>query len=137
MLRLPLGGLALALAVVAAGCTIQKPLNVEKSMQVEPGGYQNVFIDAPIRDQKIVVSLNSTSPVDLYVVLESDEAAVGKLAEDATLSGKAPAGALVSNQKSAEATVDATIPGKKGFAILVCNPINGKKADVKLKITNK
>ncbi|MBY0524691.1 MAG: hypothetical protein K2R98_14905 [Gemmataceae bacterium] len=135
MLRL--AGFLLSVMLLA-GCAIQKPLSVEKTLDVGPGESRVVLVDAPVRDQKVNVSVNSGGvPVDVYVILEESDDKALEIAGKATMSGQAPAGALASNQKSAEANVDATIPAKKAFAVLVCNNVNNKKADVKVKVTSK
>lgn len=121
-----LGG---ALVLAAAGC---QPVNYENSMQVEPGTIHPVEISAPSRDQNIRVSVTASgAPVSVYVVLQKDRDAV----ESAILGGKAldAAKVLASQEKAESATLDAKVPAKNDYAVLVYNG-PGKTAQVKISI---
>jgi hypothetical protein len=121
-----LGG---ALVLVAAGC---QPVNFETSVQLEPGSIHPVEISAPSRDQNIKVTVTASgAPVSVYVVLQKDREAV----ESAILRDKKPdvSKVLASQEKTENATLDAKIPAKNDYAVLVYNgPV--KTAQVKISI---
>jgi len=122
-----LGLLALAL-LMAVGC--QQHLNEQRDIHVTPGTVKLVSIDGPSRQQKINVEVTSSAPVDVYIVLSS-----GQEAEDKMLDGKRldPSNVLASKDQVENATLDATVPAKNRFCVVVKNA--KKAADVKLKIT--
>jgi len=123
------GLLALSL-LVAVGC---QRLNVEKDIHVSPGEVQDVIIDAPRSEQKIKVDVTSTAPIDVYVILSSDQQVV----KDKLLGNRSPdPSKLLANQQKAEnASLDATIPAKNEFRILLAGA--KKPADVKVKVTSR
>lgn len=132
--HLALFGMALLAAI---GCQQQKPLKYEQSKKVESQQTWAVSLDPPVREQKIVVVLESPGvPVDVSVVLEGDPNKAQELGSK-SLSEKQPiAGALATQPKTEKATLEATIPANKGFSVVVNNP-DQKNADVKLKVTSK
>ncbi len=120
---------ALVLALPAGGC---QPLNYEKSLTLEPGSLKPVEISAPSRDQNIKVSVSSSgAPVSVYVVLQKDHDAV----ESAILSSKKPDAAkvLASQENTDKATLDAKIPAKNDYVVLVYNG-SSKSAQVKISV---
>jgi hypothetical protein len=120
--------------VLAAGCG---KINVERTMSLDGGEFKVISVDPPRSEQKISVTVNSSgAPIDAYVVLEGDENAALKIAEDTIRSSKPLSSALDGKQKFTEASLNATIPAKKGFSILLLNG-GTKKADVKIKITSR
>lgn len=113
------------------GC---QKVNYDRTVQVEPGDVQVVMIDPPRSAQKVsVVASSPGTPVDVYVVLEKDQ----EEAKQSLLSGKSPAKdkLLANKQKAEEATLEATVPAKNGFAVLVSGA--KKSTQVKLKITGR
>jgi hypothetical protein len=118
----------LAFVLLAAGC---QRVNVEHTVQVEPEQVKAITIDPPRGDQKVSVTASSPGvPVSVYLVLEKDrQAAIGALENY-----KTPANVLASKEKVEQATLEATVPAKNGYAILL-TASGGKKADVKLKVT--
>jgi hypothetical protein len=123
-----------ACLVLAAGCS---KVNLEKSAALEPGDFKAVTIDAPRGEQKVSVSVTSTgAPIDVYVALEGDPDAALKLAEDLARGNKPPASVIAGKQKATEATLDAVIPARKSYSVLLVNG-STKKADVKIKIAGK
>ena len=118
----------------AAGCG---KVNMEKAATLEPGDFKAITIDAPRGEQKVSVSATSTgAPIDVYVALEGDQDAALKLAEDLARGNKPPSSVIASKQKDTEATLDAVIPARKGYSVLLVNG-STKKADVKIKIAGK
>jgi hypothetical protein len=117
--------------VLAAGCG---KINYEKTMVVEGGDFMAISVDPPRFEQKISVTVNSSgAPIDVYVVLEGDQNAALRIAEETLRSSKPLGSALDGKQKITDATLNATIPAKKGFSILLLNG-GTKRADVKIKI---
>src|SRR5438552_193693 len=106
--------LSLLLALSVPGC--QWPLNYEKTAQMSVGDVQVFPVEAPKRDQKIAVAVSSSNgPVNVYVVLEKDQEA----AKRALLDGRKPANSLGDKEKMQEATIEATIPAKNGFVVML------------------
>ena len=133
-MRLPLRPalcLLVTLCLVGAGC--KQRLNRESTVTVGPSEVQAVIVDAPRADQQVTATISSPgAPVSAYLVLEKNRLA----AQDALLSGKAPANVLGGKDKTEDATVEGTVPAKEEVAVLVYNP-GGKPAQVKVKITGR
>jgi hypothetical protein len=121
------GYLLVALLLVLPGC---QKLNYETTVQLGDGDVQLVLVDPPRSEQKVhITAASSGSPVDVYVVLDKDKEA----AKQALLDGKKPAAVLVSETKTRDASLEATIPAKSGFAILLGGA--SKSSEVKVKVT--
>src|SRR5437870_83616 len=122
-----------------AGC--QRPLNYEKTFRMEPGDVQAFPVDAPQREQKVRVEVTTSGVLlNVYVVRAQDEEA----ARQALLSDRKPTSSLAKTEitpgqkpstSSVASGLDATIPAKTGFTVL----LNGatKSCDVTLKITGR
>jgi len=107
-------------------------LDYETSLQLGEGEVQALSIDAPTRAQKVSVRATSSgSPIDFYVVLEKDKEA-GK---QALLDRKKPPQAVVGIAKTQEATLEAMVPVKTGFVILLGGA--SKSSQVKVKVTGR
>lgn len=120
-------GLVTGLLLVG-GCA---KLNIEKTLEVPFGETVRWPIDGVKAGQKITVSLNVTGgPVDAYLYLEKDE----KAAEDAIFAKKDDIALVLATKRaiSGDAQLEATLPAA-GPAILF---LSGKKATVKVKVTN-
>jgi hypothetical protein len=114
--------------LLAAGC---KPLDLERTVEVDPGSSYSFMIDAPKRQQKITIAVKSPgAPVDVYVVAEKDR----EEAEKGLLVLQPVKNALASSEKVEDKTFEATIPAKTAFAIIIYNR-NPKKASVTIKAT--
>jgi hypothetical protein len=115
---------------LVAGC---QKLNEERTLLLEAGDVKSVAFDGPRSKQAVTVTVSvSGSPVDAYVIAESDVQAT----QNSLSSNKAPAQSFGGKQKiSGEQTIEASIPAKTSFAIIVGNC--SKKSDVKLKIVGK
>ena len=119
---------------LTAGCG---KINVEKTTSLEAGEFTAFSVDPPRYEQKVSIAVTSSgAPIDAYVVLEGDQNAALKIAEDALRSSKPFLGALDGKQQITEATLHATIPAKKGFSVLLLNG-GRNKADVKIRITSR
>jgi hypothetical protein len=115
--------------VLAAGC--KQRVNEERTLSLEPGVTKPLQIDAPARDQQVTVTVASPgAPVSAYLVLEKNRAAT----EDALVAGKKPgANILAGSEKAEQATLEATVPAKEAYAVVVSNS-SGKPAQVKVTI---
>jgi hypothetical protein len=120
---------AISLAV-AVGC---QRLDVKRTIHVNPGDVQDVIIDPPRSEQNIKVGVTSNTPIDVYVILSSNGDAVkGKL-----LASQKPDDSkiLVKELKTENASLDATIPAKNEFRVLLTGA--KKAADVNVSVTNR
>jgi hypothetical protein len=116
--------------VALAGCG--QKLDYETAVQLEAGDVQLLAIDPPKREQKVTVTVTSSgSPISVYVILGKDKEA----AKQALLDSKKPTGALASNVKTQEATLEATIPANTGFGVLLGGA--SKSSQVKVKVTGR
>jgi hypothetical protein len=115
------------LILALAGCG--QRLDYESTVQLDAGEVQSLGVDPPRREQRVSVTVTSTSvPVDVYVVLEKDK----ESGKQALLDVKKPAESLASKTKTQQATLEATIPAKTGFAILLGGAT--KSSQVKVKV---
>ncbi len=107
-------------------------LNDESVMQVAPGVTRSRTIDAIANSQKINVSATAiTGQFNIYVFLEKDQAEVDK----GITFGKMSPKVLAHQLKATQADLSATILPNERAAVMVDSG-DGKKAEVKLKITN-
>jgi hypothetical protein len=130
--RLPVFALLL-LPVALAGCRRQS-LSYEKTVTVDAGdAYQAQTIDPPTRDQKVTVTVSSTTAaVSVYLVLEKDREA----AQESLRYERAPANVLAKMEKVQGGTLEATVPAHSSCTVLLA-PAAGKTAQVALKITGR
>jgi hypothetical protein len=97
-----------------------------------PGDVRKVEIDAPRRDQVVTVSFSSSaSEVSVYLVPAQD----GDKGMEALINYKPLSTVLAEKKKSKTGTLEATIPAKTAFAVLVAGA--GRDTTVDLKITSK
>ncbi len=117
--------------LLVAGC---QPLNYETTYTIPAVGSQSTAFAAPRYAQKIKVTVTAQDgPVDTYVVKDPD----GKYGENAPL-GKPPAESVIASKTSTKAeeyTLEATVPAKTAYAILLY--AHKKKTEVKLKVTGR
>jgi len=119
----------LLLLLPIVGC---HKLTFEKSESLDVSEVKKYAVDPPRVKQNVrVVATSSECPVSVYVVLDENAPAV----EDAIQSSTKPAAdkVLGGADKQQEATVDATIPAKSGFTILVGGAT--KKTNITVKLT--
>ena len=113
----------------AAGC---QKMHETKAFDLHTGEVRDIHISAPTYGQTVkVVATSSDSPIAVYVVLEKDFEAVHK----ALMNYKEPDQAMVlaSGKDSKELTVEAKVPAKNEYAVLVARA--NKKTKVDLDIT--
>jgi hypothetical protein len=121
-------GLLAGCLILAAGC--KQRLNEEKTLSLEPGVAKSLQIDAPAGEQKVTVTVASPgAPVSAYLVLEKNRTT----AEDALIAGKKPVNPLAGQDRVEQATLEATVPAKEAYAVVVSNA-GGKPAQVKVTI---
>jgi hypothetical protein len=127
--RVLFGAVLLAGFLVSAGCA---KLNVEKTIEVPFAGEDRQEIDGFRSQQKINVTATVAAggPVDVFVYLKKDE----DEAEKAIFAKKDDHLLAFKRSVADEAKLEATIPANSPAVIYVGNI--GKKATVKLKITN-
>jgi hypothetical protein len=118
-------GLLVVTLAVTVGC---QRLNVKRSIHVNPGDVQDMIIDGPRSQQKINVGIASTAPIDVYIILSAEEQAV----KSKLLAGQKPDESKVLDKalKVDNATLQATIPAKSEFRILLTGA--KKAADVEV-----
>jgi hypothetical protein len=122
-------GLSLmASAAFLCGC---QRLNHEQTIALDEGEIRSVEIDAPTRDQTVTVRVTAGSPVDVFIVLEREEEAT----KEALSLQKPPNTQLAGKLKVQDATLEAAIPAKNRFAVLLSGART--KTDVKLRITGR
>jgi hypothetical protein len=124
--------LLLVVAICLLGTAGCQKLDYEKTVNLGAGEVQAISIGPPTREQKITVVASSTgSTLNVCLVLEKDVEA----AKQAMLDGKAPKEPLASKEKAQEATLEATVPAKTGYAIVLGGA--SKSCEVKVKVTGR
>jgi hypothetical protein len=121
--------LAVGLLTAVAGC--QSRLNVDQTVQVAAGTSKDIEIDPPRYDQKMAVTVESDTPINVYVYLQKDRAAF----RDALDKGKKPDGILAAKDNVASDTFEVTVPAKQG-AVVTFDAM-AKVATVKVKMVGK
>jgi hypothetical protein len=122
--RLSLAGLALL--ALLSGC---QRLRYDKTVTVDAGNVQTISIDPPRSEQKVHVSVKSPGvPLDVYVVLDKDLPAI----RETLLNQQRPEKSLASKMRSEEADLDATIPAKNGFSVLLTGAQKANSVQVKV-----
>jgi hypothetical protein len=124
----------LTLFVTAAGCGRQASLNIEKDIELDGLGGDNIkstIVSAAQKEQKVSILVRTNAvPVNVFVVLEKDvDVLRGQLENDQTPT----VNIIAKKEKLQEGTVEATIPAGSGFAVVLTNR-GSKKAEVMLKI---
>ncbi len=119
----------LASAVLLAGC---QKLDYEQTLKMEAGDVKSFPVDPPRSEQKVTVTVTSTiAPVNVYLVLEKDQEAALKALDHY----QKPVNPLASQEKTQDATLEATVPAKTGYVVLLAGAT--KDTEVKIKITGR
>jgi hypothetical protein len=116
--------------VLSAGCRKQR-VDVEKTVQVDPGDIKSTAVEAPSEQQVTVTVSSPGSAVNVYLVLGEEDQVMRALQD-----GKQPTNVLASKEKVEEATLEAKVPAKKEVAVVLSNA-SGKSAQVKVKFTGR
>jgi hypothetical protein len=119
----------LAGMLLLAGC---QRLNEERTLHVTVGAVHQIDISPPRFEQKVTARISSPgAPVSAYLVRQADsEAAKNRMMEN-----KAPATPLAGKDKAEDITLEATVPAKTGFVLLL--RADQKDADVAVKVTGR
>ena len=116
--------------LIVAGC--QAKLNSESTVKVELMDKNWTTVDPSAKAQKVNVSAKADSgQFNIYFYLEKDKAEVEKEVDQS----KTPAKALAQQTKATQADLSANIPANERAVVLITSG-DGKKAEVKLKISN-
>jgi hypothetical protein len=92
------------------------------------GDVREIVIDGPRGEQLVTVSVNADSPVDVHIVLEGDL----EKTRNTLMNQKTPTGELAGKRAVRNDSLEATIPARSNFAVLLSGA--RKRTDVKLKI---
>jgi hypothetical protein len=115
----------LVLGLLAPGC---QRLNDERTVSVNGYSTSEVEYDPPRYDQKVTVTATSDGPlISAYLVKADDKEA----AHSALEVQKPPPSMLAGQEKAKEITLEAAIPAKTGFVLMLRG--TGKDATVKIK----
>jgi len=128
-MRRAFGRASCLILLVLVGC---HKLNYEKSESLSPGETKTYTVEAPKGDQKVrVVARSSEGPVSVYLVLQHEAQAV----EAAITGGHTPPKdkVLAGAEKQNEVTLDATVPAKNEFTVIVGGA--SKKTTITVKVT--
>lgn len=121
--------LALILMTALAGC--QSKLNVVSTMQLEAVVTKTLDIDAPRYDQKMVVTIQSDQPINVFVYLQKDKAAA-----TAAIDKDKPSEAMLAHKENVQTeTFEVTVPAKQAAIVTVQSMT--KPANVKVTINGK
>jgi len=114
----------------SAGC---QKLDSERSIHLDAGEVQIIRIGPPRSDQKVTVVVDSPrSSINVYLVLEQDQE---EAKQALLLDRKLPQLPLAGKEKTNSATLEATVPARNGFAVMLSGA--EKATDVKLKVTGR
>jgi hypothetical protein len=118
------------LLVLAVGCRTK--LNEEMVVNVGGGESQYRMVDPIAKEQKVNVSAKAIGGTfSIYVFLEKDKEEAQKGIDLNKVGDKV----LANKQKTADAELQVTIPANQKATVLLTSG-DGKKAEVKLKISN-
>jgi hypothetical protein len=119
-----------AVAVCLAGCSKVKD---ERTVTVEPAGYNELTVDPAKSEQTVAVDVESKgNPLNVYLVLGKD----GDAAKKDISAGQAPKAAVASKEKQEEAHVEAKVPANEKLLVYLTSA-GGKEATAKVKIASK
>jgi hypothetical protein len=125
-------GLSFVFAAVLSSLSGCQRLNDERTVSVPLGTIQAIGYSAPRYEQKLTIQVNSPgAPVTVYLVREEDS----NTAQNQLDGSKPPTAPLAGKEKVEEATLEATVPAKTGFVLLI--RADKKKAEVKVKVTGR
>jgi hypothetical protein len=112
------------------GCN--SSLSYQNQFTIGPGDVKPLRVDAPRREQQVTVTFTSSAaPVDVYLALDKDL----DNALIAIENYKKPEGILAKLEKSSNGSLQAVIPAKTAFGVIVAGSI--RDTSVEVKITSK
>jgi hypothetical protein len=118
-------------ALLLAGC--QRTL-YDQTVTLTVGTVHEVVVDAPTREQKVVVEFNSPGvPVDVWVLTTANKDAVRTKLMGRTRPNDSDV--LGGKEQAESGTVEATVPAGKEYAVLLGRA--KQKTEVKLKVTGR
>ncbi|HTU17581.1 MAG TPA: hypothetical protein VMG10_05910 [Gemmataceae bacterium] len=121
--------LAAMLPPLLAGC---QRLNDERTFTIPPLAIQLIEYSEPRYQQKVTIHISSPgAPVTAYLVPAKDKDEAQKQMDN----NKAPAAPLAGKEKAEEITLEATVPAKTAFVLMV--RADKKKAEVHIKTTGR
>jgi hypothetical protein len=119
--------LLLCLTLSLTGCN--RALHYDKTLSMGPGDVKSFSVDPPRSEQKVTITFTSSAvPVSVYVALEKDLETASKAIENY----KQPDGILAKQEKAREGSIEAVIPAKSGFGVIVAGAANDTSVQVKL-----
>ena len=99
---------------------------------LEPGEFRAVTLDPLPSNQRITVTVHSAgAPIDVYAILEADEKAALKVAEESLRSNKPPTNVVDGRPKVNDTSFTVQVAAKSGLSVLLING-STKKADVSI-----
>ena len=122
----------LVLGTLLSGC---QPFKLERTIDMPTKHVHRIDIDAPGREQHIHVTVDSNGvPINVYIVLDEHATVVADtLQKD---SAKVDTNMVLASQEGkANPELQATIPAKKAFSVMLAHP--DKNTTVELKIIGK
>jgi hypothetical protein len=115
------------IVILATGC--QSRLGYDKTITLKHGDIIRLTVDGPRHEQRAVVDFkSSSSPVDVYVCLKSQEDAVAAVAE----SGRPAAAALGQAHHLPSGSVEVTVPAGQPFVVILTGSTQETTVDVKI-----
>ena len=118
--------IALLGVIALAGCS---KIHEKKEFSLDTGGYKTLEITAPLSEQKVKVTLTADQAVNIYVLLEKD---MPKGKGDDFDPDMMKVTFIASQKNAKDASLDATIPAKEKYVIIVSGAT--KKTNVTVKI---
>jgi hypothetical protein len=110
-----------------AGC---RKASYDKTHTLLPGEVQIISQDSARSDQKVTITITSPgTPVNAYLVREEDV----PTAKECIVNGKTPPKVFDSKEKAEEITLNAAIPARTGYALILSSA--GKKAEARVRLT--
>jgi hypothetical protein len=123
------GCLLAPLVLVACGCA--QHFELEKTVTVTAGNFYVVGVDPPRSSQKVTVAVSAPAKFSVFLVLDNKD-----VVDKALNQGVAPAASLDKKEGVQEATLEATVPGKSGYAVLIRND-SPRDEEVHVKISGR
>jgi hypothetical protein len=117
--------IAFVAIIALTGCS---KIHEKREFTVGAAESHSLEISAPLSEQKVKVTLTSDQPVNIYVLLDKDYPKGKDDFDPETLK----TGIIASQKNAKEASLDATIPAKEKYRVIVGGAT--KQATVTVKI---